>query len=96
MLKTGYNEEYKAYGPGSILIARLIEIMAENPDVSAINLTTAPPWSERWHFERASVHEVIITGNTLRGRLYGGLYRLKCRLSPLKNRLISAKQENKV
>ena len=96
VLKTGYNEEYKAYGPGSILIARLIEIMAENPDVSAINLTTAPPWSERWHFDRPSVHEVIITSSTLRGWLYGALYRLKCRLSPLKNGLISAKQGNKV
>jgi CelD/BcsL family acetyltransferase involved in cellulose biosynthesis len=96
VLKTGYNEEYRAYGPGSILIKCLTEIMAENPEITAINLTTAPPWSERWHFDRASVHEVIITGKTMRARLYGQAYRLKCRLSPLKNRLVSAKQGNKV
>jgi hypothetical protein len=96
VLKTGYNEDYKAYGPGSILVKCLIEIMAENPEISAINLTTAPPWSERWHFDRVPVHEVIITSKTMRARLYEAVYRLKCRLSPLKNRLISAKQGNKV
>jgi hypothetical protein len=96
VLKQGYNEEYKSYGPGSILIKTLIEIMAENPEITGINLTTAPLWSERWHFDRVSVYEVTITGKTLRGWLYSAFYRLKCRLLPLKDRLISVKQGNKV
>lgn len=96
VLKQGYNEEYKAYGPGSILIKTLIEIMATNPDIIGINLTTAPPWSDRWHFDRASVHEAMLPGGTFRGKIYQVLYHLKCRLSPLKSKLIAGIKGAKV
>jgi hypothetical protein len=96
VLKQGYNEEYKAYGPGSILVKTLIEIMAENPEIMGINLTTAPPWSDRWHFNRVSVHEAMLPGRTLRAKLYRMFYRLKRRLSPLKSKLVSGLKGAKV
>lgn len=57
VLKIGYSDEYKAYGPGSILIQQFIELAAADPAITEINLTTAPEWAARWHFQRASLLE---------------------------------------
>jgi CelD/BcsL family acetyltransferase involved in cellulose biosynthesis len=80
LLKIGYEEEYRAYGPGSILLQAFIQRVAAEEDTNEINLTTAPLWAERWHFPSVPLYESLVFGSTLRARACRIYYSLKFRL----------------
>jgi hypothetical protein len=80
LLKIGYEEEYRAYGPGSILLQAFIKLVAAEEDTNEINLTTAPVWAERWHFPSVPLYESLVFGSTLRARVCRAYYGLKFRM----------------
>lgn len=69
LLKIGYDSEYRAYGPGAILLKAFLEEMSDDPEIHEVNLTTNPPWADRWHFQTEPVYKVLIYGRTWRGRV---------------------------
>lgn len=89
ILKVGYSEEYKKYGPGSVLLQRFIELMVDDPEVTEINLTTAPYWADRWHFESAAVYEAVCFGPTLLANLSFIYFYAKDKLASIRDRWIS-------
>ena len=68
LLKIGYDQSFRDVGPGAILLKQFLERMAETPDIHEVNLTTDPPWAQRWHFQSEPCYHVSIFGRTLRGR----------------------------
>ncbi|MFV8819471.1 GNAT family N-acetyltransferase [Haliea sp. E17] len=65
VLKTGYEEQYRDYGPGNILLHKFIAEAVDEPEVEKINLTTSPLWADRWHFQREPVYETILYSKSL-------------------------------
>jgi|GEM_PF-6061537 len=58
IFKIAYNETYKPYSPGSILLLKLFEAMAESDDIVEVNLLTNPEWCRRWHMFEVPVNQI--------------------------------------
>jgi hypothetical protein len=86
ILKIGYLEEYREYGPGSILLQLFIDAGAKDPDIVEINLTTAPAWADRWHFDRAPLYEALFFSPTFRARFCSVYFGLKAAIVAAQSR----------
>ena len=62
LLKIGFDEKYRDYGPGSVALLMCMD--AEKSGTRELSLVTCPPWSDRWHFnqEEKFVFEVFNRG----------------------------------
>lgn len=56
LMKIAYDESYRAYAPGNILVRRFLAHLLESPGQWELNLVTGPPWAERWHFSEEAVY----------------------------------------
>jgi hypothetical protein len=92
LLKQGYTDKYKAYGPGSILLQALIELMIKDSEITEISLTTAPAWASRWHFGEIPVYEALLFAPSIRGKISQFCFHVKRLLLPLKASLESRLQ----
>ena len=73
LLKIGYHPNFRAVGPGGILLKAFLEEMLATPDIHEVNLTTNPAWAARWHFESEPVYHVALYNADWSGRLrYAG------------------------
>ena len=68
ILKIGYRDSVKAFGPGNILLAAFLEEARADEAVAEVNLVTASGWSERWHPRLRDVSLVTGFRNSLQGR----------------------------
>lgn len=67
LLKIGFNEAYRDYGPGGIALLMCLDLEADR--VGELSLVTCPPWSDRWHFVREEKYLAEIFNRSLFGRL---------------------------
>jgi CelD/BcsL family acetyltransferase involved in cellulose biosynthesis len=75
LLKIGHDPEFAAYGPGGILLQRVLERAAEQQGVDEVNLVTGPEWAARWHPEGEPVRTVWVYGESWKGRVLGAARR---------------------
>ena len=68
VLKIGYHEDLKDYGPGNILMAAFIEEARAAEDIDEVNLVTNPPWANRWRVETRNVYLVSSFRRSIQGR----------------------------
>jgi len=64
LLKIGYDESYKSFGPGNTLLKLFIEEVGETPENVEVNLVTTPGWAKRWHFSTEPVCHTEIFNKT--------------------------------
>lgn len=67
LLKIGFDETYRDYGPGGIALLMCLDLEATR--VGELSLVTCPPWSDRWHFVREEKYLSEIFNRSLFGRL---------------------------
>lgn len=60
LLKIGYDEQYRRWGPGGLLLRRFLDAMAADPSVDRVHLVTAPAWADRWHMDAQEVTDLWI------------------------------------
>jgi hypothetical protein len=82
LLKIAYREEYKAYAPGNVLLARTIERAFACRDVDEINCLTDFPWTRNWNMRMRPYYQVHVYPKMAIPMLVGA--------APKKARLIAA------
>jgi CelD/BcsL family acetyltransferase involved in cellulose biosynthesis len=68
ILKIGFTPEFRASGPGNILLKWFLDEAAADPAADEVSLTTNPPWAARWHFQTDPCYDVLIFAESWRGR----------------------------
>lgn len=58
--KIAYDENYRAYAPGNVLLLRCLERAFELPDVEEVNCLTDSPWNREWNMEHRSYFRVTV------------------------------------
>ncbi len=56
ILKIGYIDSMKKYGPGNILMLRFLTEVSQDQAIQEVNLVTSPDWASRWHLELRPVY----------------------------------------
>jgi CelD/BcsL family acetyltransferase involved in cellulose biosynthesis len=69
ILKVGYNDSLKQYGPGNILMLSFLEYVSADPGCSELNLVTSPVWANRWHLKKRPVYSTKHYNTNIKGRL---------------------------
>ncbi len=77
VLKIGYNEDFKKFSPGSILLKELIDTSLHCKEIKRVSLVTCPSWAERWHPNKQAVYTCNIYNNTTAGKALKRLDGLK-------------------
>jgi CelD/BcsL family acetyltransferase involved in cellulose biosynthesis len=95
ILKIGYNEEFRQYGPGGILLLAFLKKMCNDESVNCVSLITSPNWADRWHFQKTPVYEAYLFSNGLKGRLSKLYFALRCNVASIKAKLLSFSHEKK-
>jgi hypothetical protein len=68
IVKIGFVPEFRDSAPGNILLKWFLDEAVADPTVDEVSLTTSPPWASRWHFQVESCYNVLIYGDSWRGR----------------------------
>jgi len=58
ILKTGYDESFREFGPGSMLLKEILDQACSDPEVDEINMVTSPLWIQHWHPDSRKVYRV--------------------------------------
>jgi len=69
ILKIGYDESFREFGPGSMLLKYLLDQACSDPDVDEINLVTSPIWAQRWRPKVRKVFRISVYRNSPLGWL---------------------------
>ena len=77
ILKIGYEEKYREYGAGNLLMLKFLEHASTDHDISEINLVTAPEWADRWHLQKRNVYNFRHYNSNLKGRFAKEIMRAK-------------------
>lgn len=67
ILKIGYQDALRAFGPGNILLDWFIEEACADRTIEEINLVTAPGWAARWNPRIRDVYLVFGFRDSLQG-----------------------------
>ena len=67
LLKIGYSEEYRAMGPGNVLLNELIQRCCTNVKIKKISFITGADWNDNWVPEILDVYENYIFNYTFSG-----------------------------
>ncbi|MDH5424035.1 MAG: GNAT family N-acetyltransferase [Gammaproteobacteria bacterium] len=65
--KISYSEDLTQFGPGSILVKKIIECALLDTSITTINLNTSPKWAERWHPEIINLRAIEHFNYSVRG-----------------------------
>ena len=68
ILKIGYEDAFRSFGPGSILLQWFIEECTTDATTGEVNLVTAPDWARRWHALTRKVYTITGYRETFQGR----------------------------
>ncbi len=69
LLKIAYDESYREFTPGNILLYKLLQEVDNQPEASEVSLVTGPTWADRWHFTKEPTYIVEFYNNDIRGAL---------------------------
>jgi hypothetical protein len=75
LLKIAFREEYKAYAPGNLLLARTIEQAFASGDVDEINCLTDYPWTHDWNMHLRPHYRVNVYPKSVTPMLLGAVPR---------------------
>lgn len=89
LLKIGFDEAFREYGPGAVALLKCIDAEAQN--VRELSLVTCPPWSQRWHFIQEEKYVVEVFNSTP----YARLLHLARRLQRSIKDLVTSRREAK-
>jgi CelD/BcsL family acetyltransferase involved in cellulose biosynthesis len=67
LLKIGYSEEYRAMGPGNVLLNELLQRCCADTNVRKLSFITGANWNDSWAPEQQDVYENRIFNATLSG-----------------------------
>ncbi len=67
--KTAYDEGYKKYSPGAVLLTKFLEGMADQPSIDTVNMITGYEWLNKWSPEKHNYHSFVSFNDTWKGRL---------------------------
>jgi CelD/BcsL family acetyltransferase involved in cellulose biosynthesis len=68
VLKIGHRQAFARIGPGNMLMSEAIRHFAADPDIRFVNLTTAPPWADKW-----KSHSIPLTTHCIFRRSWAGI-----------------------
>jgi CelD/BcsL family acetyltransferase involved in cellulose biosynthesis len=72
LLKIAYDEQLAHLSPGNVLMANLVEICCEDPNVDRIDCTVWQPWHQRWGmFREPTFRLTAFDSMSVRGALAG-------------------------
>ncbi|AFU98974.2 cellulose biosynthesis protein CelD [Simiduia agarivorans SA1 = DSM 21679] len=69
ILKIGFDDTFRAYGPGTILMSETLQSCATG-EAENVHLVTAPSWAERWHLQEDPVMTFHNYNKTTRSLLF--------------------------
>jgi CelD/BcsL family acetyltransferase involved in cellulose biosynthesis len=75
--KIAYQDEFKEFGPGNIMLLNLLKTMAISKEVNEVNLVTCPDWSERWHVKISNRLSLRCFNSNLKGNIFLLLLNIK-------------------
>ncbi len=81
-LKTAYDPAFARVSSGQVLLARVIELCCEDPEIQRIDLVSDAPWLRGWRTEQVDLQLAYVDTGGWRGRAAVALLRL--RLGPLR------------
>ena len=67
LLKIGYSEEYRAIGPGNVLLNELLQRCCADKGVKVVNFITGASWNDNWSPESLEVYHSYVFNRTLAG-----------------------------
>jgi hypothetical protein len=75
LLKIAYDEQLAHLSPGNILMANLVEVCCEDPNVDRIDCTVWQPWHQRWGMVREPTFRLTaFNSRSVRGALAGTVW----------------------
>lgn len=67
IIKIGYNEEYKKFSPGNLLMEWVISKFSEEAGIESVCLVGDATWQREWRPSQKAVKEVLIFNNSIKG-----------------------------
>ena len=67
MLKIGYDEEFRAIGPGTLLLDETVNFYSKEDTIDTVSFVTSSAWADKWNPEMSYVDDHFIYSRTLRG-----------------------------
>lgn len=86
--KIAYSEELTQFGPGSMLVKKVIERSLVDSSINSVNLNTSPKWAQRWHPEIIKLQAIEYFNYSIKGVLLKGFFTSHRTLKNLKQYLI--------
>ena len=87
LLKIGYNAEYRAMGPGGLLLDETIKRFSGHPRIRHISFITGARWNDDWAPQVHRVYHHYIYNNTVKGMLCWLAEKKKSILRNIKHKL---------
>lgn len=80
VFKTSFDDDYKSYSPGIVILDRFIEEAMDKKLFDNIDLITDYEWHKQWRPEQRPYYSLKIFNRSVKGRLVYQLFDLKSRL----------------
>jgi CelD/BcsL family acetyltransferase involved in cellulose biosynthesis len=80
VLKIGHRQAFAGVGPGNLLLSEAVHYFSDDPHIALVNLTTAPPWTEKWKSHSISLMTHCIFRRSLTGMAICMATRIKARI----------------
>jgi CelD/BcsL family acetyltransferase involved in cellulose biosynthesis len=77
LLKIGYSEEFRAMGPGNVLLNELLQRCCADDHIKKLSFITGANWNDSWAPEQQDVYDNRIFNATLAGVIVFLLERIK-------------------
>lgn len=87
LLKIGYNAEYRAMGPGGLLLDETIKRFSGHPQIRRISFITGATWNDDWAPQVHRVYHHYLYNNTIKGMLCWLAEKKKSILRTVKHKL---------
>ena len=85
LLKIGYSEEYRAIGPGNVLLNELLQRCCADKQIKIVSFITGASWNDNWSPESLDVYDSYLFNRTFQGIIAYCLETIKNRGRRLKH-----------
>jgi CelD/BcsL family acetyltransferase involved in cellulose biosynthesis len=77
LLKIGYSEEFRAMGPGNVLLNELLQRCCKDTNIKQLSFITGASWNDNWAPEQQNVYDNRIFNVTFPGLMVFLLEKIK-------------------
>ncbi|MFT6733321.1 MAG: hypothetical protein ACJAS9_001506 [Polaribacter sp.] len=85
--KIAFDEELAQYGPGSILVKKIMEKVIDEEPVKSICFNTNPLWLKRWHAQCYNLVALQVFNSSLKGNIIRSLFKIIDTLRTIKRQI---------